>query len=244
MSYDWWTSKHTRHHGNPNTIGKDGDIAYGTISFTEQDAVQHRGLSRWFTQRQGYAFFPVLLLEGLNLHYLSYRTMFGRKKVDKRSQEIVLVTTRFALYLGAVFWFLPVGMAFAFIGVQLAVFGFYLGAAFAPNHIGMPIIPERSRVDFLSKQVLTSRNIRGRGMSMAMGGLNYQVEHHLFPSMARPNLRAASRLVREHCSEQKVAYTETTLWSAFGIVIAYLNRVGLVARQPFDCPMAAEYRPR
>jgi fatty acid desaturase len=244
MSYDWWMSKHTRHHGNPNTIGKDPDIGYGVVSFTEQDAVQHRGLSGWFTRRQGYAFFPVLLLEGLNLHYLSYRTMFGRKKVDKRVQEIVLVTTRFAIYLGVVFWFLPVGMAFAFIGVQLAVFGVYLGAAFAPNHIGMPIIPESSRVDFLSKQVLTSRNIRGRGMTFAMGGLNYQVEHHLFPSMPRPNLRAANRLVQLHCADQKVVYTETTLTHAFGIVIDYLNRVGLAARQPFDCPMAGEFRQR
>jgi fatty acid desaturase len=243
MSYDWWTSKHTKHHGNPNTIGRDGDIARGPLAFVEQDAAQQRGLARWSTQRQGYAFFPILLLEGLNLHVTSYRTMFGKKKVNKRAQEIALVTTRFALYLGVVFWFLPVGMAFAFIGVQLAVFGFYLGAAFAPNHIGMPIIPETSRVDFLSKQVLTSRNIRGRGMTIAMGGLNYQVEHHLFPNMPRPNLRAANRLVQEHCGQQKVTYTETSLWNAFGIVVGYLNRVGLSARQPFECPMAAEYRP-
>jgi len=244
MSYDWWTSKHTKHHGNPNTIGRDGDIARGPLAFVEQDAAQQCGLSRWITQRQGYAFFPILLLEGLNLHVTSYRTMFGRKKVNKRGQEIALVTTRFALYLGVVFWFLPVGMAFAFIGVQLAVFGFYLGAAFAPNHIGMPIIPETSRVDFLSKQVLTSRNIRGRGMTLAMGGLNYQVEHHLFPNMPRPNLRAANRLVQEHCGQHHVAYTETSLWNAFNIVVRYLNQVGLAARRPFDCPMAAEYRPR
>ncbi|AMM22749.1 delta fatty acid desaturase (plasmid) [Frondihabitans sp. PAMC 28766] len=244
MSYDWWTSKHTKHHGNPNTVGRDSDIAGGPIAFIEQDAPRQHRLSRWLTQRQGYAFFPILLLEGLNLHVTSYKTMFGRKKVNKRAWEIGLVTTRFALYLGVVFWFLPVGMAFAFLGVQLAVFGFYLGAAFAPNHIGMPIIPESSRVDFLSKQVLTSRNIRGWGMTTAMGGLNYQVEHHLFPNMPRPNLRAANRLVQAHCGQQKVPYTETNLRDAFGIVIRYLNRVGLAARQPFDCPMAAEYRPR
>ncbi|GAA4668290.1 fatty acid desaturase family protein [Frondihabitans cladoniiphilus] len=244
MSYDWWMSKHTRHHGNPNTIGKDGDIAYDTVSFLEQDAVKQRGLSRLFTQRQGYAFFPILLFEGINLHVLSYKTLFGRKKVNKRSHEIAMVTLRFAVYLGIVFWFLPVGMAFAFLGVQLAVFGLYMGAAFAPNHVGMPIIPETSRVDFLSKQVLTSRNIRGRGMTLGMGGLNYQVEHHLFPSMARPHLRAASKLVQEHCLEHRVEYTETTLPAAFGIVVRYLNKVGLAARRPFDCPMAAEYRPR
>ncbi|WP_084816083.1 fatty acid desaturase family protein [Frondihabitans sp. Leaf304] len=245
MSYAWWTSKHTKHHGNPNTIGRDTDIAYDTVSFLEQDAVKQRGLSRLFTQRQGYIFFPILLFEGVNLHLLSYKTLFGRKKVDKRWHEIAMVTARFTIYLGLIFWFLPVGMAFAFVGVQLAIFGLYMGSAFAPNHIGMPIIPESSRVDFLSKQVLTSRNITGgRWMTIAMGGLDYQVEHHLFPNMARPHLRAASKLVREHCTEHQVPYTRTTIGQAFGTVIAYLNRVGLAARVPFDCPMAAEYRPR
>ncbi|ROQ40071.1 fatty acid desaturase [Frondihabitans sp. PhB188] len=245
MSYAWWTSKHTKHHGNPNTIGRDTDIDYDTVSFLEQDAVKQRGLSRLFTQKQGYAFFPILLFEGVNLHLLSYRTLFGRGKVDKRWHEIAMVTVRFTVYLGLIFWFLPVGMAFAFVGVQLAIFGLYMGSAFAPNHIGMPIIPEGSRVDFLSKQVLTSRNITGGGfMTFAMGGLDYQVEHHLFPSMARPHLRKASKMVREHCLEHGVPYTQNSLPQAFGTVIRYLNRVGLAARRPFDCPMAAELRPR
>ncbi|AMM22198.1 delta fatty acid desaturase [Frondihabitans sp. PAMC 28766] len=245
MSYSWWMSKHTKHHGNPNTIGRDTDIAFDTVSFLETDAVKQRGLMRWFTQRQGYAFFPILLFEGVNLHVSSYKTIFGKKKVDKRAYEITMISIRFAIYLGVIFYFLPLGMAFAFIGVQFAIFGLYMGSAFAPNHIGMPIIPENSRVDFLSKQVLTSRNVTGgRVMTLAMGGLDYQVEHHLFPNMARPNLRKARVLVREHCAEQKVPYTETSLWGAFGHVISYLNKVGLAARQPFDCPMAGEYRPR
>ena len=44
-----------------------------------------------------------------------------------------------------------------------------------------------------------------------MGGLNYQIEHHLFPSMPRPHLAAARRLVREHCRSHDVPYTETSL---------------------------------
>jgi fatty acid desaturase len=245
MSYSWWTSKHTKHHGNPNTVGRDTDIAFDTISFLEQDAVKQRGAMRWFTQRQGYGFFPILLLEGFNLHLMSYRTVFGRKKVDRRAFEITMISLRLAVYFGLIFWFFPLGMGFAFVGVQFAIFGLYMGSSFAPNHIGMPIIPESSRVDFLSKQVLTSRNITGgRFMTIAMGGLDYQIEHHLFPSMARPNLKRARVIVREHCAEHKVPYSETSLWAAFGIVVRYLNRVGLAARKPFDCPMAADYRPR
>jgi hypothetical protein len=49
----------------------------------------------------------------------------------------------------------------AFVGVQMAVFGLLLGGAFAPNHIGMPIVPAGLKVDFLRRQVLMSRNISG-----------------------------------------------------------------------------------
>ena len=75
-----------------------------------------------------------------------------------------------------------------------------------------------------------------------MGGLNYQIEHHLFPSMPRPNLRRAQPIVREFCATHRVHYTETSLVRSYAIVIRYLNAVGLAARDPFQCPLAAEYR--
>jgi fatty acid desaturase len=75
-----------------------------------------------------------------------------------------------------------------------------------------------------------------------MGGLNYQVEHHLFPRMPRPHLAKARRIVQEQCERLAVPYTETSLWRSYGIVIGYLNRVGLAARDPFECPVTAAYR--
>lgn len=243
LSYSWWDSKHTRHHSNPNRIGKDPDIEVDTISFIEEDAVQARGLRRAITKRQGWFFFPLLTLEGLNLHFHSIRHLLSRKPVKGRWVELSLITARFVLYLTPIFVFLPLGMAFAFVGVQMAVFGFYMGAVFAPNHKGMPIIDRDARLDFFTKQVRTSRNIRGGWVATAlMGGLNYQVEHHLFPSMARPYLSKAREIVREQCETLSVPYTETTIWRSYAIVIAYLNRVGLAARDPFECPITAEYR--
>ena len=170
------------------------------ISFLEEDAASRRGLMAWFTRRQGYLFFPLLLLEGLNLHVSSIMGLFGRRKVEGRWLELTLLGARFAVYLAALFWLLPLGMAFAFLGVQLAVFGVYMGASFAPNHVGMPIVPRDAKLDFLSKQVRTSRNVSGGWWAtVLMGGLNYQIEHHLFPSMPRPHLAKARELVREHC---------------------------------------------
>jgi fatty acid desaturase len=243
MSYAWWMNKHTRHHANPNQVGKDPDIAVDTISFLEEDAAKRTGLLALMTRRQGYLFFPLLTLEGVNLHVKSAQLLLGRGEVKRRKTEIALIAARFGIYLGALFVFLPPGIAAAFLGVQLAVFGVYMGASFAPNHKGMPIIPAGTKLDFFSKQVLTSRNIKGGWWATALfGGLNYQVEHHLFPSMARPHLMRARRIVRDHCAAGGVPYTETTLLDSYGIVIAYLNRVGLQARDPFACPVVAQYR--
>jgi fatty acid desaturase len=243
ISYAWWTGKHTRHHANPNRVGKDPDIEIDTISFIETDAASARGLRRAITKRQGWFFFPLLTLEGLNLHYLGIKYLVTERDVKARWLELSLIVVRLAAMIVPVFLLLPVGMAFAFMGVQLAVFGLYMGAAFAPNHKGMPVIAPDAKLDFFSKQVRTSRNIRGGWWATwLMGGLNYQVEHHLFPNMPRPHLSKARDIVREHCKTVGVPYTETSLGQSYAIVIDYLNRVGLAARDPFDCPMVASYR--
>jgi fatty acid desaturase len=244
MSHGWWMNKHSRHHANPNKIGKDPDIDSDTVSFLEESAATRTGLLAWITRRQGYLFFPLLLLEGVNLHVKSITRLSARTPMKGRWIELIMLATRFSIYFGLIFWLLPFGMAWAFIGVQLAVFGLYMGATFAPNHKGMPIVPADVKLDFLSKQVRTSRNISGGWWAtILMGGLNYQIEHHLFPSMPRPHLRAARILVREHCRSNDVPYVDTSLLSSYRTVINYLNRVGLAARDPFDCPLASRLRP-
>ena len=250
ISYQWWMNKHTKHHANPNTIGKDPDIDMEAISFTTEQAQVKTGFMKWLVERQGHAFFPLLTLEGLNLHFASIKYLFVSPKVKNRAKEITTIFIRLAIYVGIIFWVLPVGMAFAFLGVQMAVFGVYMGASFAPNHKGMPLIGRTTTVDFFSRQVLTSRNIGAKSrfgnhvLNHFYGGLNYQVEHHLFPSMARPNLHAASLLVRKYCEELSVPYTVTTMRHSYAQVITYLNKVGLSGRDPFECPMVADLRPQ
>jgi fatty acid desaturase len=240
ISYSWWMNKHSRHHANPNTVDKDPDIDPDFIVFQQEHAAELKGIAKFLAKRQGWLFFPALLLEGFNLHAHAFKTVFSRGKVDKRALEIVLLLARNLGYLAVVFYFLPLGMAFAFIGVQMAIFGLYMGASFAPNHKGMPILPRGSKVDFLRRQVLTSRNIKsGTFMNHFMGGLNYQIEHHLFPNMPRPHLRRAGEIVKEYCASRDIAYTEVGLFTSYGIVIRHLNEVGLGADgDPFDCPAA------
>ena len=243
MSVTWWRTKHSRHHHAPNQVDKDPDVQLEAIAFTP-DAVAKRGrLGQWFAARQGWLFFPLLTLEGLGLHASSLRHLLRRDASRLERIEAAIVVTRLAGYVAALYLLLPVGKASAFLGLQLAVFGVCLGAAFAPNHKGMPLVPAGMRLDFLRRQVLMSRNIRGGVLvDFAMGGLNYQIEHHLFPSMPRPTLRRVQPIVREYCALHGVNYTEVGLFTSYKIVVDYLNNVGLHARDPFQCPLAAELR--
>jgi fatty acid desaturase len=243
MSYAMWVKKHTAHHQNPNVKDKDPDIHTGIVAFHEEGAATKHGFAAAITRHQGTLLFPLILFLGLSLVLDSAKTLFGRRGVRYRFLEIGLLFLRFGSYLTVLFVMLPWGMALAFVGVQMAVFGFYMGASFAPNHKGMPVLEAGSRVDFLTRQVVTSRNIRGGFfIDTLMGGLNHQVEHHLFPDMARPELRRANALVRQTCENNGIVFTETGLFQSYAHVVRYLNRVGLSAADPFECPVVRRYR--
>jgi fatty acid desaturase len=243
LSYGWWVKKHNAHHRSPNQIGRDPDIAPGGLVFTAQEAESRSPWVRWVRRHQGYLFFPMLLLEGLNLHAAGVRTLVQRPDLPHRALEGGLIAVRFVAYLALLFLVMPPGLAVAFLGVQMATFGLLLGAAFAPNHKGMPVVPRDVKIDFLRRQVLMSRNVRGgRFVDLAMGGLNYQIEHHLFPSMPRDNLRRVQPVVRAYCLEKDIPYTEASLVGSYAIVIRYLNVVGLGERDPFSCPFVADFR--
>ncbi|GGI45928.1 fatty acid desaturase [Agromyces flavus] len=242
MSYGWWQHKHTRHHANPNQIGTDPDIDLPVIAVTPARAQRPRAaVVRWTMAHQGAFFFPILLLEGLSLHASSVRRVLVREHVARRPIEIAFLTIRFLGYLALVFLVLSPDKAAVFLAIQLGLFGFYMGASFAPNHKGMPLVPKGARLDFLRRQVLMSRNIRGnRLLDTIMGGLNYQIEHHLFPSMPRPHLRRAARIIAAYCADRGVPYTQTGLWESYAIVVRHINRVGLGERDPFDCPLVQQ----
>jgi fatty acid desaturase len=108
----------------------------------------------------------------------------------------------------------------------------YLGSIFAPNHKGMPILTGKDRPDFLRRQVLTSRNVRGGPITdIALGGLNYQIEHHLFPSMPSPHLRKAQVIVRQHCEELGISYLETSLITSYKQALSSLHHAGAPIRE-------------
>ena len=68
-------------------------------------------------------------------------------------------------------------------------------------------------------------------VTMALGGLNYQIEHHLFPSMPRPSLHRAQRIVQRFCEERGVSYAQASPVETYTAVLRHLNAVGADLRQ-------------
>lgn len=249
LSYGFWMKKHTQHHKTPNQIHKDPDIHIRVLAFRTEDMEVKKLPEKMITKNQGWLFPILLTMTGFDLLLDSFVAIFSKgadgKPLPGRFGEFFMMVIRqvapivvFMLLFGPIFGGI-IWLTF------MLTFGLFMGGAFAPNHKGMPLVPENSRINFFERQVLTSRNIRPSWLTdNLMGGLNYQIEHHLFPSMPRPSLARAREIVIDFCKEKGVPYTEKGLFESYGLVIKYLNQVGLSSNtDPFACPMVSQLRP-
>lgn len=231
MGHGWWNDKHNRHHANPNHVGKDPDVGEGVLAWTQEQAEGQRGVLRWVARHQAALFFPLLTLEGVNLKVGSLMFLRGRSRRD-RLVEGGLLLAHAVGYLSLAFVLLPPAQAVALIAVQHALFGVHLGAVFAPNHKGMAMPGPGERWGHLRRQVLTSRNVRGGAVTdWLMGGLNYQIEHHLFPGIPRCSLRRVRPLVMEHCAAVGLPYTETGLVASYREALGHMREIGEPLRE-------------
>ncbi|MFR9725498.1 fatty acid desaturase family protein [Streptomyces sp. MS19] len=237
MSSAWWNDKHNRHHANPNHIDKDPDVGEGVMVWTQNQAEKREGFARWLTRNQAWLFFPLLLLEGIALKVASVQMVISSDgwEREKRGRlvEGLLLVLHFAAYVTLLAVAMSPGKAVLFALIHQGLFGLHLGSVFAPNHKGMEMpTSDGERWGHLRRQVLTSRNVRGGPVTdWAMGGLNYQIEHHLFPSMPRPHLRLAQPLVRHYCREIGVRYTETGVIDSYRQALAHMHSVGAPLRE-------------
>jgi fatty acid desaturase len=208
LSFGWWVPKHNAHHAFPNQAGRDPDIGGGLTAFAvSPEAGQCGSLgSRVRSRTQGWIFVGVLMLQGVGLHVTSVQSVLRGKRRETLADGLLLAANA-AVYLGIVFWVLSPLKALLFIAVQQGLFGLYLGSTFAPNHKGMPVLERETTLPFLLRQVGTARNVvGGRFTTLIYGGLNFQIEHHLFPAMPRPNLARAQPIVEAFCAEHRLPY--------------------------------------
>lgn len=230
LSYGWWTAKHNAHHAHPNDLDTDPDVAVGAFVFDADQAAARHGTSAWLTRHQAGLFFPMLLLEAINLRISSIRAVL-RPGLRNRALEGLLLAGHLAAYSTLLVLTMSWAQGLVFLVVHQGLFGLYLGSSFAPSHKGMPALTPKQAGDPLLRQVLSSRNIRGGPLlNLALGGLNLQIEHHLFPSMPRCNLRRVQPLVREHCRALEISYAETTLLGSYRLALRHLHDVGAPLR--------------
>jgi fatty acid desaturase len=225
FSYTRWITTHNRHHAYPNQLGRDPDTDFPVLAFTKDQALEKTGVSHWIVDRQAYFFFPFLLLEAINLKADCIRFLL-REKVRYRIVELICLVVHFFLYVGFLLHFLTVSQTALFIVVHQAAFGLYLGLAIAPNHIGMPVLEHHTELDFLTRQALTTRNLRRHWLTdYCYGPLSCQIEHHLFPTIPLSGLRKAQAIVRPYFEAHGIPYHEASPLESYGEIFRFLNDV-------------------
>jgi fatty acid desaturase len=230
ISYSWWTEKHNRHHRHPNHLERDPDVRLRFLTFAEEPRQTAPSVRRAILKHQAWWFAPMLLLQGfaIRIHSIAF---LCSKRVRLSVVEPVGMVVHVGLYLGLVFSCLGLWEGMAFILVHQMLFGLYMGAVFAPNHTGMLVWQGDGALDRLRQQVLTARNVRAHPVTdFWFGGLNYQIEHHLFPAMPRNQLKAAQATVRAFCQARAIPYHETSLWQAYRDTLRHLHRVSAPLR--------------
>jgi fatty acid desaturase len=237
FSYGWWVGHHNRHHSNPNHLEKDSDITRRRVIFIPEQGPTRRGRAKQFIVRhQHVLFYPLLVTEGIGLRTESVKALV-RKLPRLTRIEATLIGVHLAAYFGVVFYLLPVGKGIAFILTMNLLFGLYIGSVFAPNHKGMPIQMPEEDWDWMTRQVVTSRNIRSSYLTdFIYGGLNYQIEHHLFPAMPRKSLRRARPMTIEYCREIGMPYYEVGVFRSYAEVVIHLYRTTKAYQRSVDAP--------
>jgi fatty acid desaturase len=231
ISRQWWIDKHNEHHAHPNQLDLDPDVDIPLLAFEEEQALDKRGLARFIVKYQAALIFPLSLLQAISMLRSSIEFL-AAKKAKSTLVEALTICAHFALYLGVLFWVLEPLQALLFIAVHRGLFGTYMVSIFAPNHKAMPLLERDSKVDFLRRQVLTSRNVVAHPITdFWYGGLNYQIEHHLFPRLPRNKLREAQPIIRDFCRDHCITYHETSVLQSYKEILQHLHEVGAPLRE-------------
>jgi fatty acid desaturase len=231
ISRQWWIDKHNEHHAHPNQLDVDPDVDIPLLAFEEEQAFEKRGLARFVVKYQAALIFPLSLLQSLSMLRSSVGFL-ASKKARRPLTESSLIAAHFALYFGLLFFSLDPLQAVLFVAVHRGLFGLFMVSVFAPNHKAMPLLEQGSEVDFLRRQVLTSRNVAAHPITdFWYGGLNYQIEHHLFPRLPRNKLREAQPIIRGFCRDHSIAYHETGVLRSYKEILKHLHEVGAPLRE-------------
>jgi fatty acid desaturase len=225
VGFWYWNDRHNRHHGHTNDAGEDPDLqgeGLLAVAYTAQDGASRTGWRRLAVRYQTLLIPVVVALFAFAFRVEGALFAWRRLRGPRRAVELGLLAANAALWLAA---FAALGWwGLALFLASQVVASVYLAAIIAPNHKGMPVWARGARLTFLERQVLSSRNVApGPLWDFLFGGLNYQVEHHLFPTMPRVNFGRARAIVRPFCEGLGLEYCEVGALTSYRMVYAALS---------------------
>lgn len=227
----WWENKHNiGHHLNPNAPEKDPDVSkIAFMAFTREQALVKRGLCRFTTRHQHWLLPFLLLFQPEHMRFAAAQWLC--KQTPARAiAGFSLMGLHLVVYCGVLLSYLSLSDAAIFMFLHNGSLGLYLGMAFAVNHIGMRMLKSGEQLSYFEQQVLTARNIGGGWLTtFILGGLNFQIEHHLFPEISTPRLPKFAELVKELCEKEGVTYHSVSFWKGCKEVYLHLRNVARYA---------------
>lgn len=248
FSVQWWKSKHNSHHAVPNLHAStpdaaDGDPDIDTMpllawSIRMAESAANDDFGRFMISYQAIFYFPILFLARLSWAYQSVAFVFqtpgqhsvraahiDRKMIQHPTLEKLGLIIHYA-WLLYVMSRMPLFNGLMYFLVSQTVCGLLLAIVFGLGHNGMAVYPADERPDFWKLQVSTSRNVTSNlFVDWFCGGLQYQVEHHLFPSLPRHNLGKVHKVVEQFCKEQGVEYHEAGIIDGNVEVLKHLSKI-------------------
>jgi len=226
LAFDEWSARHLAHHRYCQDETRDPDMMVDfVVSLTEGSKTRKGALGRLLTRHQSIHIWALSLFFGHSQRILSELAVF-------RNPRVFVLDSIFLLFHFGLWWILPLllGVPFAYVLlaylVPLTLLGPHLAAIFWVNHIGMPLVREPERFSFFEHQCVTSRTIvNPPALDWLFGGLNFQVEHHLFPQVPSARLPAVQAIVRRHFAGHALTYNDVRWWQAVRAIATHLRRV-------------------
>lgn len=209
LSESGWYAKHNAHHTHVNHVDRDPDLGMPFIFSQKQLKNKSKFFTRYILPRQHIIFFFALPLAYISMTAWSLTHML-RIRSWQTLADAVCVAVRYAVFFGLPFLFLPTAVALWFLIVQTAVIGIYMSVVFAPNHKGAVVVDDTDTPTWTHQIILTRNVVPSFGVFFLLGGLNFQIEHHLFSTMSRFHYAAARPIVKQFCETHGIPYHETT----------------------------------